>query len=104
MPYTCRVFESIDAVDLAAWERVCSECGAAIFMDPRFIAAVETSMKESCRFWYAIVYDDGDRPVACAGLSTMTVDLTDFADPRLSWIIKRAPKILSRFRKLKMLF
>ena len=34
----------------------------------------------------------------------MTIDLTDFADPRLAWIIRRAPKILSRFRKLNVLF
>jgi predicted N-acyltransferase len=104
MPYSCRVFNTVDAVDLAAWERVRSECGASVFMDTRFIAAVETSMKESCRFWYVIVYDDGGRPVAIAGLSTMTIDLTDFADPRLASIIKRGPKMLSRFRKLKVLF
>jgi len=104
MPYTCRVFDAIDAVDLAVWNEVCSRSGASIFMDPRFIAAVETSMRQNCRFWYVIVYDDAGRPAACAGLSAMTIDLTDFADPRLAWIIKRVPKILSRFRKLNVLF
>ena len=104
MASTYRVVDSIDRVDLAAWERVRSACGSPIFMDPRFISAVETSMKQSCRFWYVIVYDDNSRPVACAGLAAMTIDLTDFADPRLAWIIRRGPKILSRFRKLKVLF
>ena len=104
MPYTCRIFDSIDEVDLSAWERVRSESGGTIFMDPSFIAAVESSMKQRCRFWYVIVYRDDGRPAACACLSAMTVDLTDFADPRLAWIIRRAPKALSRFRRLKVLF
>ncbi len=60
-------------------------------------------MRESCRFWYVIVYDDG-HPVACAGLAAMKIDLTDFSDPRLARIIKHAPKWLSRFRELKALF
>jgi predicted N-acyltransferase len=102
MLYTYRVFDSIDEVDLAAWERVRSKCGGSIFMDPRFIAAVETSMKQSCRFWYVIVYDDNSRPAACACLTAMTIDLADLADPRLAWIIRHVPKLLSRFRNLKL--
>ena len=102
MPFTNRVFNSIGEVDLTAWERVRSESGGSIFMDPRFIAAVETSMKENCRFWYVIVYDDNGRPAACACLTAMTIDLADLADPRLAWVIRRMPKLLSRFRKLKL--
>jgi predicted N-acyltransferase len=102
--YTCRVFDSIDDVDLHAWRSVCMESGASIFMDPHFIAAVETSMKRSCRFWYVIVYGDDGRPVACAGLSAMAVDIMDFGDSRVTWIVRLAPKLLSKFRKLKALF
>lgn len=102
MPFTNRVFNSIGEVDLTAWERVRSESGGSIFMDPRFIAAVETSMKENCRFWYVVVYDGDGRPAACACLTAMTIDLADLADPRLAWIIRRMPKLLSRFRKLKL--
>jgi len=102
MPYTNRVFNSIDEVDLTAWERVRSESGGSIFMDPRFIASVETSMKEDCRFWYVIVYDGNGRPAACACLTAMTIDLADLADPRLAWIIRRTPRLLTRFRKLKL--
>ena len=103
MPHTCRVFDSIDQVDLTAWQRVCSESGASIFMDPRFIAGIETSMKQDCRFWHVIVDDDAGRPVACAGLAAMTVDLTNFSDPGLARVIKRIP-FLSRFRNLRVLF
>jgi predicted N-acyltransferase len=104
MPYTFRVFNSIDEVDLSAWQRVCSESSASVFMDPRFIAAVETSMKQTCRFWYVIIYHDDGRPVACAGLTAMTIDLADFSNPRLAWLIRHAPRALARFRKLKALF
>jgi hypothetical protein len=103
MPYTYRLFDSIGEVDLAAWERVRSECGASVFMDPRFIAVVESSMKENCRFWYVIVYDHTSRPTACVCLTTMTIDLADLADPRLASVIRRMPKMLSRFRKLKVM-
>ena len=41
MPYTYRIFDSIDDVDLASWERVRAESAASIFTDPRFIAAAE---------------------------------------------------------------
>ena len=102
MPYTNRVFNSIGEVDLTAWERVRSESGGSIFMDPRFIASAETSMKEDCRFWYVIVYDGNGRPAACACLTAMTIDLADLADPRLAWIIRRTPRLLTRFRKLKL--
>lgn len=103
-PYTCRIFNSIDDVDLDAWRRVCTESGASVFLDPRFIAAVETSMKRDCRFWYVIVDSDDGHPVACACLTATTIDLLDFTDPRVAWVIRHGPKMLSRFRHLKVLF
>lgn len=103
MLYSYRLFDSIGDVDLAAWEKVRSEAGMPIFMDPRFIAAAETSMKPECRFWYAIVYDGDGRAAACACVTRMTVDLADLADARVAWIIRRAPGVFSRFRKLKVM-
>jgi predicted N-acyltransferase len=102
MSYSYRVFDSIDDVERAAWQRVCAESSASIFMDPRFIASVETSMKPSCRFWYVIIYDD-TRPVACAGLSTMAVNFAELADPRLRWVLKHIPG-LSKLQQLNVLF
>jgi predicted N-acyltransferase len=102
--YTCRVFDTIDDVDLDIWRSVCAESGASIFMDPRFIAAVETGMKETCRFRYVVVEAQDGRPAACACLTETTIDLLDFTDPRVAWVIRRGPKILSRFRQLKVLF
>jgi predicted N-acyltransferase len=103
MAYSFRIFDSINDVELADWERVRCECGGSIFMDPRFIAAVETSMKPTFRFWYIIVYDDKSYPVASACLFAMSVDLVDFADPRLVWIVQQMPKMLSRLARWRVL-
>jgi predicted N-acyltransferase len=103
MPSTCRVFNSVADIDRAAWEQVCSASGAPVFMDLRFAAAVEASMQPSCRFWYLIVDDDDGRPIGCAGLHAMTIDLTNFADPRLTKIIKWMPG-MSKFQRLNALF
>jgi Acetyltransferase (GNAT) domain len=104
MPGSYRVFESIEDVDLAAWESVRAAGGSSIFMDPRFIAAAESSMKNNYRFWYVIIYDDDNHPVACAGLCAMTIDLADWATPRLASLIRRVPKALLSFLKVKALF
>lgn len=89
MAYTYRLFNSIDEVDLADWERVQSACADPVFMDRRFVAAVEVSMRQSCSFRHVIVYDENNRPVACACLSARTLDLADIADPRFASMIKR---------------
>jgi predicted N-acyltransferase len=104
MAYTYRLFASINDVDLIAWERLRVECGASVFLDPRFIGAVETSMRENCRFWYVIVYQEDGRPVACACLTGMAVDLANFADPGLAWVMHRLPAWLSRLRHWKLMF
>jgi len=101
--YNCRVFNSIDEVDREDWRRVCEQAQASIFLDPRFAAAVETGMKENCRFWYVIVDGDDGCPAACACLTATTINLLDFTDPRLAWIIRYGPG-LSRFKQLKVLF
>ena len=98
--YSIRLFNSAAEIDYDGWQKVCA--GASIFMDLRFVAAVESALKSTCRFWFAIVYD-GREPVACAGLSTMTVDFTDFGDTRVTWLVKYNP-LLWRFRRMKMLF
>jgi predicted N-acyltransferase len=103
MSLTSRLFDSIDAVDVAAWQRVRSQCGEPIATDPRFIAAVEASMGQGYRFWHVMIYDEANLPVACASLSAITYDLADFADPRLAAIVRRLPGVLARLRNLKVL-
>ena len=103
MAYTYRVFDSFDEVDLAAWEEVRMQCGDSIVLDPRFMRTVESSMKQSCRLQYVVVYQDNSRPVASACITFMTIDLADFSDRRIAWIIRRLPRRLSRLQQLRML-
>jgi predicted N-acyltransferase len=102
MSFTYRLFDSIDDVDLADWQRVRSECGDPIFMDPRFIAAVQDGMRQSCRFWHVVVYDENRIPVACASLTAMALDLAYVVDPGLASIMRRLPAFLSALRNLKV--
>jgi len=101
--YSHRIFDSIEQVDAADWQRVRSACDGSIVMDPRFIAAVEVSMKDVHKFWYIVVYDESGVPVACASASAMTMDIADFADPGLARIIRHTPLLFSRLRHLKLL-
>jgi hypothetical protein len=100
--YSYRIFDSIERLDLAEWQRIAS-CDASITMDPRFLAAVEVSMKQAGKFWYIVFYDQNGVPVACTCVSSMTVDLVGFADPVLARIVRFTPLRFSRLRQSKLL-
>lgn len=104
MSLTCRLYHSISDVNLPHWQRILSECGGSTFMDPRFVAAAEAGMGESCSFRHAIVYDAAGVPVACASLSAMSIDLAYLVDPGAAWVLGRLPQRLSGLRHLKVLF
>jgi Acetyltransferase (GNAT) domain len=101
--YSYRIFDSIEHVDLTEWQRIQVSSDGAIFTDPRFIAAVEASMNKVEKFWYIIIYDEDGTPVACTSASTMTVDITDLADPGFARIIRHTPLLSSRLRHWKLL-
>ncbi len=101
-PYTARIANSASEIDRADWRQICDGTASPIFMDLRFIEAVESALKPACRFWFVTVYA-GAEPVACAALTAMTVDFTDFGDPRITWLVKYNP-LLRRFRNMKVLF
>ncbi|HEY1360903.1 MAG TPA: GNAT family N-acetyltransferase [Xanthobacteraceae bacterium] len=102
MAYRYRIFNSIADVQLDHWEQVRSACGGSIVMDPRFISAVEASMKQVPKFWYIIVYDEENLPVACASASVMTLDIMDIADPAFARVIRYSPLRFSRLRDLRI--
>jgi hypothetical protein len=99
-----RVFDSIEQVDLSAWEHVRAAGGSSIFIDPGFMTAVESSMKQDYRFWYAIAEEDGGRPAACGALCAMTIDMADVTGQGVASVLRRLPEPLSRIRQLKGLF
>ena len=104
MAHVPRVFGSAAEIDRAAWDAVWCACGRPTFLDLRFVAAVEAALGASCRFWYVLVHDDGGRPVACAGLTAMTVPLAEVGDPRLTWIVDHGPRFLARLLSPNLLF
>jgi hypothetical protein len=97
------VAAAIGGVDLASWEYVRSYCRTSVFMDRRFIAAVECSMKQSCQFWHVIIYDEDALPVACASLSTITIDLLDTADTSLAFAVRYLPGVQRALSRIKLL-
>jgi predicted N-acyltransferase len=100
--YSHRIFNSIEQVDLTEWQRVASACNGSIVMDPRFLAAVESSIKDARKFWYIILHDEGGA-VGCTSACAITMDLADYADPGLVRIICHMPWLFSRLRHLKVL-
>jgi len=100
--YTHRIFDSIEKADLRDWQRVCHECDDPVFMDVRLIGAVEAGLRRDCEFWHVLVYDEENVPVACASLSTVTIDLANLAHPRVARVIRQFPRVLSKFRTLKL--
>ena len=102
MAYSYRIFDSIEHVDLTEWQRIRSASNGSIATDPRFITAVEVSMKQVHKFWYIVIYDESAVPVACTSASAITIDLVDLADPGLGRIIRHIPLLFSRLRHLKL--
>jgi predicted N-acyltransferase len=100
---SCRLFNSIDEVDPADWERVQFASTEPIFMDRRFIGAVEASMRQSCSFWHAIIYDEETLPIGCACLSASTIDLANLAHPRFASIVKRLSRMMPWLRYARVL-
>ena len=102
MAYSHRIFNSVEQVDLTEWQRVASACNGSIVMNPRFLAAVESSIKDVRNYWYVILYDESGA-VGCTSACAMTIDLADYADPGLVRIIGHIPWLSSRLRHLKVL-
>lgn len=102
MNYTYRVFDSIECVDSAAWDTLCAGSAAGIFMDRRFLAAVESGMRAECRLRYVVVDADG-AAVCCTCLSTMTGSVADLAEPSIASFIRRMPARLAPLTTIRML-
>ncbi len=77
--YWYKLFNSISEVDAENWNSVCQNPEESLFMDLRFIFAVESTMTQHSKFWHVIFYDSENIPVACASLCRFKVDLFIFA-------------------------
>jgi hypothetical protein len=66
---------------------------ADLYMDPRFIAAVEQTVATARQFWSVLVFDDGGRPVGSASLCLYPLDAAVLCPPRP----RRALQAIRRF-------
>jgi hypothetical protein len=69
--YTFDVYDSIRGVNPEEWNSLREPDD--LFMDPRFIEAVENAMGRECRFRHVVVRDAGGRPMATACLSSFVI-------------------------------
>jgi len=103
MSYSFRLYESIREVPLEDWDLL-RRHRPDVFMDPRFVAAVERSMSDAARFWCLLVHDAARRPVASACLSLFQLDLALLGQPTLRRIADWARRVFPGFLKLPVLF
>ncbi len=103
MSYSVRLYDSIDDVPLKDWELL--RCGRSdLFMDPRFVAAVERSMSDAAKFWCLLAYDEACRPVASACLSLFPLDLAMLGQRAIRQMADAVRRIVPAFLKLPVLF
>ena len=79
MSLTITAVESIDEVDVTAWESL-RRFESDLFMDRRFIRAVERTMSAATRFWHLIVRDEQGMPVAAASCCLFKAQIALLAD------------------------
>jgi len=103
MGYSYTVYETIDAVDEAEWNRL-RHGEHDPFMDVRFIRAVERSMADSSRFWHVLFRDGAGDPVASACLCSYRVDATLLADGVARTIANGVKRIAPWLLHFKVLF
>lgn len=102
MDYAVEIVDSVDRLRLDAWDALRSGPDD-LFMDPRFLRAVERSMSDDCRIWYVLLLD-GDRPVASACLCHYQVDGAVLGSPWMKRMALRVRKRIPRFLLLPILF
>lgn len=70
MAYRFEIWNSIDEVNLNDWNSL-QRKPVDLFMQTRFIKAIEQSMNDQCQFRYLIVYNEQEETVASSCLSSV---------------------------------
>jgi len=103
MSCSYHLYESIGDVPLEDWDLL-RRGRSDVFMDPRFVAAVERSMSDAGKFWCLLAYDGARRPVASACLSLFPLDLALLGQRTLRRIADSVRRVFPTFLKLPVLF
>src|SRR5712671_2885126 len=104
MDIECKVFSKGADVPWDHWEQIRARAGGDVFMEPRFLSVVETTMSDVSQLWYVIFYLGSGSPVACTCLSTLRVNLTVIATPGIQQVIKRLQRAAPSLLHLNILF
>ena len=98
------IFDSLDTVCLDEWNRVLSNSGSNVFMHPRLLRALETTMSCVSRFRYILFYNKAVEPIACAVLTTFHMDLEIIAGAGTQRMTKLLRRILPSLLRVTVLF
>lgn len=102
MPYSRQLYDSIDEVDVEEWRTV-SRWSGNLYLDPRFLKAVEKSFSADSRFWYVVFRDDHGRVVAATCFTRYLVDLSLHTPKLVQNVAGKVRCFWSRFLKYRML-
>jgi GNAT acetyltransferase-like protein len=101
--YHVRFVDSAGDLPAADWATG-REIAGHVFMDPRFLGAVEHSFRGQARFFHALVYDEATRPQAWASLCSFPVDVTTLAGPGVQSVVRGIRLALPRLGLLRTFF
>ena len=101
--YHVRLVEAAVDLPVADWATG-REIAGCIFMDPRFLGAVEHAFRGQARFLHALVYDGAERPQAWASLCSFPVDVTTLAGPGVQSAVRGMRLALPRLGLVRTLF
>ncbi len=97
------IFDSVSQIDVEAWDHV--RDSADIFMDPRLLQALETSMAATSQFRYVLYRDQNGTPTAIAVLCTFVIDIRVLANDAWSrWILGQLGKLSRKLVDYRIVF
>ena len=102
MAYSYVLCDSCGDINRSDWDRVRAASDNP-FMDVRFLQAVENSITEPGKYWYAVVYDSSLSPVACVCFSLFVVDGAIMAPKPLQRVLRGIRKLFPWFFRFKIL-
>ena len=100
--YSCELYRSIDDVNLDEWREVCRN-SENMYLDPRFLKAVEVSFAAEAQIWYAVYRDDAGRAMAATCFSRYLVDEALMAPLWVRKIIAGVRRFWPGFLKIHVL-
>ena len=100
--YACELYNSVDDIDADEWREVCRS-SENMYLDPRFLKAVELSFVAEAQFWYAVYRDEAGRAVAATCFSRYRVDGALLAPPVVQKIVSIVRRIWPGFFQFRLM-